>query len=178
MFTALITYNCSLINPPELLGYNETSPNCSVTMLENDSKNDTINVTCDKIEDFAGRNWVFSLSRNFSSQIIENETFAVTLEPIPLSEISINESKIENFTAIFSIPNCTKIADSRYLVFRCNSSDESNNTLSNCTFTCSDLVPGSAATASLVRLAIPIEDKTIDNETFVEERKYKSYRTG
>jgi len=173
MFTALITYNCSLINLPYLLVYNKTVDNCSRTESSVGIENNTVNVTCDNIINYAGRNLAFSLIRNESSQIIKNETFTITLEPLSINTMSINRT-IENLTATFVVPNCEKIADLKYLVFRCNSSDMSNSTLSStCTFTCSNLEPGSFYNASLVRLPIPIMDKTDGNDTNFPEQSLK-----
>jgi hypothetical protein len=179
MFTALITYNCSLINRSYLLVYNETLDNCSVTESSVGTENDTVNVTCDNIKNSAGRNLGFGLIRNQSSQIIKNETFTITLEPLSINTTSINIT-IENLTATIFVPNCGEIADPNYLVFRCNSSDTSNSTLFlNCTLTCSDLEPGSVYNVSLVRLSIPKTDKTDGNDTnFPEESRNESLYIG
>jgi hypothetical protein len=180
MFTALITYNCSLINLPELSSYNDTLNNCSVTGSSTVAENDTVNVTCDNIENSAGRNLVFILSGNHSSQIINNETFTITLNPLPLNDISINITENKNFTATVVVPDCEKIVDPKYLVFRCNVSDASDKTFSpECTLICSDLEPGSIYYASLVRLRVPIADKNDGNDTtFPEDYRNKTYRTG
>ena len=179
MFTALITYNCSIMTPLEVLKYNGTSGNCSVTIISNGSKHTTVNVTCDMIENFAGRNWVFSLIGNSSHKIIQNETFVVTLAPLPLSGIIINGSVDKDFIGNFSVPDCEKIADLNYLVFRCNSTDESNVTLSNdCTFQCFDMEPGSDTNVSVVRLPIPKFGKDDGNKTFPEEISNETFRIG
>jgi len=161
-FIALITYNCSSINSSELFVFsNETElDNC---MLAEGFLNNTINVTCNNIPNNAGRNWTFTLAaKSFQSQIILNETFIITLKPLSLhTSTNINITVEDNLTSAFVyIPNCLDITYPEYLVFRCNSSDLSNNTLSdNCTYTCLDLNPGSIYEASLVQLPIPIADK-------------------
>lgn len=169
MFIALITYNCSLTTEPKLQSYNQTRPNCSVTISSNRSTETTVHVICYGIENFAGRNWAFRLIENSSDEIIQNETFIVTLAPLSLSGISINGSVDEDFTGNFSVPDCEKIADLQYLVFRCNSTDESNRTLSDCTFQCFRLEPGSDTNVSLVRLPIPKFGKDDSSRTFPEE---------
>jgi hypothetical protein len=79
--------------------------------------------------------------------------------------------------ASISIPDCMEISDPKYLVVRCNISDLSNNTLSNnCTYTCSNLEPGSIYTASLIRLPIPIADE--NDHAFDEESINETYRIG
>ncbi len=179
MFTALINYNCSLIDLPEILTYNGTSDHCSVTISASDTENRTIDVTCNDIVNYAGRNWVFDLIGNSSSQIVQNETFIITLEPLPLNEDSFNITVNEDFTATVVVPGCEKIADLKYLIFLCNSSDMLNRTFSsNCTITCPDLTPGSINDAWLIRLPIPIADQAIENGTFPENSTNKKYIIG
>jgi hypothetical protein len=179
MFTALIDYNCSLIDLPKIFSYDSTSDNCSVDISSSDTSNRTVNVTCNDIVNYAGRNWVFELIGNSNSQIVQNETFTITFEPLALNETSFNITPSEDFTARAVVPDCEKIADLQYLVFRCNSSDMSNSKLPpNCTFTCSYSIPGSINEASLVRLPIPIADQTIDNGTFPENSINKTYIIG
>lgn len=182
MFTALITYNCSNIDASKLLIYNETSNSCSLSDSLTSPGNSTVNVTCNNIENNAGRNWTFVLGGKENSQIIINESFTITLKPLPLNTstkiiIQVHEDLT---SASISVLNCTNIAEPEYLVIRCNSSDTSNSTLSsNCTFTCSNLLPGSIYNASLVRLPIPIADKRDGNETtFPEDTLDQPYTIG
>ena len=177
MFTVLIHYNCSINGPVELLIFNGSASNCSKPVLVNGTENKTVDVTCPMIENFAGRTLVFSLSENSSQPVIQNETFAITLEPLSPNKTNITYSVDESLVAKFSVSNCEKIADVRYLAFRCNSSDKSNSTLSSdCTFQCVDLEPGSFPVASLVRLPIP---KDGNNKTlFPEEIFDMPYQTG
>jgi hypothetical protein len=170
MFTALINYNCSSINSSELFVFMNgiLLNNCYINKNVN---NNTINVTCNSIENHAGRNLTFTLSQiNFLHEIIFNETFTITLEPLSLyisTNISIEIHNDLTSASIF-ILNCLNISDPEYVIIRCNSFDLSNNTLSdNCTYTCYDLEPGSIYNASLIRLAIPIIDK--NDEIFKEE---------
>jgi hypothetical protein len=179
MFTALIDYNCSLTDPPKILPHNSTSNSCSAIISSSDTRNRTVDVTCNDIDNYAGRNWIFDLIGNSSSQIVQDETFTITFEPLALNESSFNITPSEDFTARVDVPDCEKIADLQYLVFRCNSSDMSNSKLPpNCTFTCSYSIPGSINEASLVRLPIPIADQTIDNGTFPENSTTKTYIIG
>ncbi|CAF0862342.1 unnamed protein product [Adineta steineri] len=182
MFIAIITYNCSLISSSDLFIFiNETEiDNCNIT---EQFSNNTINIICNNIENNAGRNWTFTIgSKDSQNQIFLNETFTITLEPLSLqlfANISITVDA--NLTSAFiHIPNCHDITDLQYLIFRCNSSDISNNTLSkDCTYTCLNLIPGSNYTASFVRLPIPIADKgeNNDNNTFEEETLTEIYIT-
>lgn len=179
MFTALITYNCSLISLPELKELNNTH-NCSKPEVFPGIDNRTINVTCDNIKHFAGRNFAFSLSGNESIQYIPSETFIITLHPLSLNTTTIIEKETQNLTTTFEVPNCTEIVDPKYLIFRCDNSDTLNRTLpSNCTVKCSDRVAGSDYNALLVRLAVPIADKTEGNDTtFREQIESEPYKTG
>ncbi len=183
MFIALINYNCSSINSSELFVFvNEISVNnCYINEEISDNiNNSTINVRCHSIQNNAGRNWTFTLGgKNFHNRIILNSTFVITLEPLSLNistNISIEINDNLRSASVF-IPNCLNISDPEYVIFRCNSSDLSNNTLEeNCTYTCFHLEPGSISNASLVRLSIPIVDK-IGNR-FEEESLYTIYITG
>jgi hypothetical protein len=187
MFTGLVTYNCSSINSSELFVFVNESPadNCIVTKdFSNAMSNSTVYVTCQDIPDNAGRDWTFDLRRTlFRSQVILNQTFTITLEPLslPLST-NITITVDENMTsALVSIHDCEKISDPQYLVFRCNSSIPSNTNLSSdCELTCFNLEPGSTYTTSLVRLPIRIADKKEDesDNTFPEETLNHTYTTG
>jgi hypothetical protein len=183
MFRALINYNCSSINASELFIFvNETlSNNCYINEEFCDNiTNTTINVECHSIENNAGRNWTFTIGQiNFINKIIFNETFIITLEPLSL-DISTNIT-IEIYDdltfAFILIFNCLDIINPEYLIFRCNNSDLSNNTLSNnCTYTCFYLQPGQIYNVSLVRLSIPIIDK--NEERFDEQTLYTIFFTG
>jgi hypothetical protein len=182
MFTGLIAYNCSFTNSNNLtIVYNKTLASCSVSeQFSNDTQNSIVNVTCNNIVNNAGRDWTFGLNRTCLDNPIIDELFTITLPPLYLNTTSFNISEDENFTAFVVVPDCKKIADPKYLVVRCNSSDMSNNTLSeDCTYTCSDLEAGSIYTASLVRLSIPKADKTNGNEaTFPEESRNETYKIG
>jgi hypothetical protein len=178
-FTALISYNCSLINPSELVIFvNETlAQNCYTN--EDIFNNHIINMTCDSIENNAGRNWSFTIGRRDSrDQIILNATFTITLTPLSLTtstNITVDIDNDVKLAEIF-ISNCLDISDLEFLIFRCNSSDLSNNTLSdNCTYTCSNLESGSIYHASLIRLPIPIADE--NGNTFEEESLHRNYIT-
>jgi hypothetical protein len=179
-FTAFITYNCSLIYPYYLaVDLNKIgSAHCTPPTLLSNFR--TFLIECYNIQNNAGRSWTFTVTEYFSSypdNLYENVT--ITLTPLSLdtsTNIIINID--DDFTsADVSIPNCLDITDSKYLIFRCNSSDLSNNTLSDdCTYTCSNLERGSIYHASLIRLPIPIVDE--NNNTFEEESIQKTYRIG
>ncbi|CAF0988795.1 unnamed protein product [Rotaria sordida] len=180
MFTALITYNnCSSINSSELFVFVSESvvENCFVTEDIPHNMDDTIiNVTCENIMNKAGRDWTFNIgSKFFHNQIIFNEIFIVTLEPLSLNTSTYIDVMIDkNLTsALIFIPNCADISDIEYLIFRCS---DSNGTLSeNCTYTCSNIQFGSIYNLSLVRLPIPIADE--DKNFFPEENLYKEFQT-
>jgi hypothetical protein len=184
MFTALVTYNCSSINSSELFIFPDDNQiiDCNITQdFPEDMTNSAVTVTCNNIEKNAGRDWTFILGPTlFDSQIILNQTFSVTLEPLSLSTSTNISTTIHDdlSSASFLIDNCTEIVDPKYLVFRCNTSDLSNKSLSsNCTYTCYYLEPGSIYNASLVRLPVPIVDKANDT-TFEEEIIYQNYEIG
>ncbi|CAF1568769.1 unnamed protein product [Rotaria magnacalcarata] len=166
MFAATIAFNCSTTDSFELFVFFDDSAvdNCTVTNDNLTSTNHTIvNVRCDNITNYAGRNWSFSLGeKNSPGQTIFNEIFIITLEPLSLSTSAfINVEIINNITAaLISIPNCTNICDIEYLMIRCNSSNPSNERLAqDCTHTCYNIEPSSTYNISLVRLAIPKADK-------------------
>ncbi len=175
-FTAVISYNCSSINSSELVIFvNETfAHNCYINEDIFTINNNTFNITCDTIENNAGRNWTFTIGQ----KNILNETFTITLTPLSLdtsTNITVDIDDDITSADIF-IPNCLDITDPEFLIFRCHSSDLLNNTLSdNCTYTCSNLEPGSIYHASLIRLPIPIVDE--NNNTFEEEILHQIYIT-
>ena len=171
-FTALVTYNCSSINPSDLsvLFGTTNAVGCYIVRYISDSRK--VSVTCNNIWNNAGRNWTFSLI----SHSVLNQTFTITLAPLSLNMYTNIVHDNLTSASIF-IPNCDKICDPKYLVFRCNNSDLSNTPLSNdCTFTCFDLKPGSIYQTSLVRSALPIADK--NNSIFEEEILNNTYRIG
>ncbi|CAF0733136.1 unnamed protein product [Adineta steineri] len=161
MFTALITYNCFFTDLYSFtILYNETFADCSILNdVSNITGNIAINVTCNNILDNAGRDWTFSINRTpFSSADTINENFTVTLSPLNYTDFNYTTTYDNNqISTAISKPNCTQIADLKYLVVRCNDSDKTNNTLSqNCTQVCWGLEYGSKYNVSLVRLPIPI----------------------
>lgn len=166
MFIALICYNGSLENQTELFVFaNETRiETCNVIKDISSNDNFTIlNVGCDHIENNAGRNWMFNIGeQNATDQIIFNETFIITLQPLYLAastDLEIIQSD-DPTEARIVVQNCTTICDVKYLVVRCSDSDLSNETLSeNCIHACYDLQPGSMHNFSLVRLDIRKADK-------------------
>lgn len=177
MFTAFITYNCSLITLPELVVHYNKS-NCSKLEPVSGTDNKTINVTCDSIKDLAGRNFEFSLVGNDNTQFISNETFKVTLHPLFLNTTNISVTLTED-SAICHVPNCLAIVDPQYLKFRCNTSDTNRTLPSNCTIKCDNLEPGSMYYASLILLAVPMHDRNgSNNSNFSEDILNKAYKTG
>ncbi|CAF4438373.1 unnamed protein product [Rotaria sp. Silwood2] len=182
-FAAFITYNCSLTNPYDLsVFFNETQATyCYINGYYSSTR--IISVTCNNIQNNAGRDWTFSVIQLYVyNQIILNATFTITLEPLPLyiyTSIRITFDEDQR-TASILIPNCLDISDIKYLVFRCHEYDLSNNTLSNnCTYTCYNLEPGAIYNASLVRLPIRIADKTDDeyDKIFQIETLNEIYKT-
>jgi hypothetical protein len=179
-FTALVTYNCSSINSDDLLVFYNGPQEIYCSINKPFAIDETVEVTCHNIWNNAGRNWTFSLGpQHVYDKIILNQTFTITLTPLSLHTIIIVYDNLTSASIVMS--NCLEISDLQYLVFRCNDSDLSNRTLSNsCTYTCSDLEPGSIYNTSLVRLAIPIADKMQDKHDpfFEEETLNKVYRIG
>lgn len=173
MFTVSITYNCSFERWSNFtISYNQTLANCSIlTKFSNITKNSTIDVTCDNIQNNAGRNWIFNINAtSFISSAVINETFIITLPPLSLKTANITYDVDTNLSsALISVGNCMQIADLKDLVVRCNSSDNSTTPLlNNCTHRCENLQPGSIYNASLVLLSIPIVD---NNDSFPNESR-------
>lgn len=179
-FSASISYNCTATQLNNLTIYNNASANCFV--LNSDKPKNMfsiVNVQCDAIKNNAGRDFTFVLDKNGSSEFIANQTFIITLAPLPLDD-SIDIKIIPNVTlelASIRIPNCQAIANPIYLRFSCDISNESNrSTLENCAHTCKDLEPGSFYNGSLIRLPIPIYDN--QSATFQEESITQNYKIG
>lgn len=180
MFTGYISYNCSSINSSELFVFvNETL--IETCYINNDLfEYNLINITCNQIENYAGRNWIFTIKQiNNYSQIIFNQTFIITLKPISLqflTNISIEFNNNLTLASIF-IPNCWQISNLEYLIIHCNNFDILNESISdNCLFICSNIQPGSIYQSLLIRLPIPIIDQI--NKTFDEEILFINYQTG
>ena len=178
MFEALITYNCSSIDSSQLFIWSNGTEvdGCHVTNRSNET---TVFLSCTNISNHAGRNWSFSIISTTPS--ILNETFVITFTPLSLlnsTNISITiDSSLTS--ALISIANCEEIADLQYLRFQCdkNNSTSSLNPLPiDCEITCSDLVPGSIYEGSLIRLSIPIADRSDD--MFEDEYLNQTYIVG
>lgn len=178
MFIARLNYNCTLAQLSELRVFIDEveHDDCMINVSTSDGLcNSEVTVTCDNIENKAGKNLAFSITstNNLSINLI-NETFIITLAPLFLNGYqSINITTAEDPTsALIFIPNCTEICNLEDLYFRCGNFDESNQILSdNCTYTCSDLIPGSIYNFSLYRKPILIVDKenNEDDKYFPEE---------
>jgi hypothetical protein len=181
-FTTLVTHNCSLINSFNLSVFYNGPQKIYCYITGPFSIGGTVEMTCYNIWNNTGRNWTFSLGPQYvHDKIILNQTFTITITPLSLhTNTYISITVHDNLTsASVVMSNCLEISDLQYLVFPCNDSDLSNRTLSNsCTYTCSDLEPGSIYNTSLVRLAIPIADKMQDKHDpfFEEETLNKVYR--
>ncbi|CAF4838435.1 unnamed protein product [Rotaria socialis] len=178
-FTAAITYDCGSIEPSDLEIHYDTIANCSITKHSaNMTLNSTVDVTCQSIENQAGRNFTFVLTQRNRNQLIDNETFIVTLEPLPLNNsayiVIIPDESLSS--ASITVQNCEKIAELEYLVFECGTANKSNRfLLENCTQTCDNLQPGSSYEATLIRLPIPVYGT---NRTFLEDRITQKYQIG
>ncbi|CAF2132231.1 unnamed protein product [Rotaria magnacalcarata] len=178
-FTAAITYDCVSIEPSDLeIHYNTVASCCITKHSESMTLNSTVDVTCQSIENQAGRNFTFVLTqRNRNrNQLIENETFIVTLEPLPLNNsaniLIIPDESLSS--ASITVQNCEKIAELEYLVFECDIVNQLNRfRLENCTQTCDNLQPGSSYEAALIRLPIPVYGT---NRTFLEDRITQKYQ--
>ncbi|CAF1340206.1 unnamed protein product, partial [Adineta ricciae] len=174
MFEALITYNCSSINSSQLFVWSNGTEvdGCHVT----DHSNETVFLSCTNISNHAGRNWSFSIVSTTPSVL--NETFVITLTPLFLQNSTNISITIDSSltSALISIPNCEEIADLQYLRFQCdkNNSTSSLNPLSaDCEITCSNLIPGSIYEGSLIRLSMPIADRS--GEVFEEDYLNQTY---
>lgn len=112
-------------------------------------------------------------------QVVLNKTLRITLSSLNLNtstNLVVQMNASLNSASIF-VFNCLNITHPEYLIFRCNTSDRSKNILSNnCTYTCSNLEPGSIFNASFIRLPIPIADEI--SNTFPEETFQIIYLTG
>ena len=164
-FTALISWNDSSVNVSELRILPE---NCSLhastpTEQMGSNTSTSMRVECNTIEESAGRNWSFSVIREQNGSIVSISNFTVTLPPLPLdSTTKIVVTIDENLTsASIHVPQCWRIANERFLAFRCNTSDATaqQSLGGNCSWICSNLNAGLNSTGQFVRLSIPIIDK-------------------
>jgi len=164
MFTCKISYDCLIINSDKLAVFQKdniaTQCKLNLTYVPVIEKTNVI-ITCDNIENNAGRNWEFLFgSINDQTSIVINETFIVTLEPFPLKDLpKFNETINENITlASFFIPDCHQVAETKYLSYQCGREVKNRSSLfENCTFTC-PVGPGRNEYAAIIRSPIPRYD--------------------
>jgi hypothetical protein len=184
MFTCKISYDCLIINPDKLAVFKKDNiaRQCklNLTYVPVIEKTNVI-ITCDNIENNAGRNWGFVFgSINDQKSIVINETFIVTLEPFPLKDLPrLNETVNENITlASFFIRDCHQLAETKYLNYQCGREVKNRSSLlENCTFTC-PVLPGRAEYAAIIRSPIPRYDGTQNvTGTFPEELLHFPFNT-
>lgn len=155
---------------------------CTVRLTSRNEEKSIVLLSCHDIMDNAGRNWEFLFGSKYGfNQTIENQTFIITLEPLPLKnlptlEITLNE---ELTSASIFIPNCGQAAEIKYLILHCQSDNNENKSLSdNCISTCS-VKSDSLYNISLVRLPLPryngIENV---NDTFPPDQRTENIRIG
>ena len=145
------------VNTSTLICYN-----CSSINLKGDLENGIINVTCDRINNNAGQDWTLIIG---GQQVVLNKSVTITLSLLNLSPST-------NVVVQMNVR-----LNPEYLIFRCNTSDQSKKILSkNCTYTFSNLEPGSIVNVSFIRLTITIPDEI--SKTFPEETFQRIYLTG
>ncbi|CAF4900034.1 unnamed protein product [Rotaria sp. Silwood1] len=144
MFMLNISYDCLISNSQKLAVFKDNiiSTQCTIYLIYDFPIINRTNViiTCNNIVNKPGQDWKFvfgSISGHKSR--IANETFIITLEPVPLKHITklnikINEAITE--ASIFA-PQCHQAAEMKYLSARCGRDNSQQKPLSNnCTFTC------------------------------------------
>ena len=131
----------------------------------------------------AGRNWTFVFgSIQGINSTIANQTFIVTLAPLPLQSLpKFGVTLNENLTlASIIVSNCDQVAEAKlYLTYQCQNDGNGNNYLSDsCTFTC-PVQSDSVYNVSVVRLPVPIHDGTeAAKGTFPMDQRVESFRIG
>lgn len=186
MFKYNIAYTCYIDKSFSLAVFrnDQIEEQCSVKLTSRDEKlkKSILTLTCNNIMDNAGRNWTFTFgSKHTFNQTIENQTFIVTLQPLPLKnlpnfDITLNE---ELTSASIFIPYCNQVAETKYLILYCQNDNNETRPLSdNCTSTCS-VKSNSVYNISLVRSAVPKYNE-IENvyDTFPIDQRTEHIRIG
>jgi hypothetical protein len=184
MFVCKISYECLIINSAKLAVFKDdnitTQCKVNLTYFPVIEKTNVI-ITCDNIENNAGRNWQFVFgSINDQKSNVMNETFIVTLEPFLLKNLPNHNLTInDNITsASIFFPNCDQVAEIKYLNYRCGRDIKNKNSLfQNCTFTC-PVAPGRTQDAAIIRSQIDRYDGTQNvSGTFPEETRPFNFHT-
>ncbi|CAF1288660.1 unnamed protein product [Adineta steineri] len=144
VFTFNISYNCLITNSAKLAVFKDdniaTQCKIDLTYLPTIEKTNVI-VTCANISNHAGQKWAFSFgSMNDHKTNVANETFIVSLEPLPLKSLPKVQTTVdENITlATIVVEGCNQVAEMTHLYFRCGFGEIERQCLpENCTFICS-----------------------------------------
>lgn len=160
-FSASIYHNCGAYSPDNFTIQANRSIDYNCTFTNNGLFNATtyeIKVNC-HVSNQAGRPWNFTFQLWSGGSSLKNESFEVTLKPLPLKiEPIIDSATINSVSA--KATDCEQIADLSTLSYTCNAVNLlANKTLSrNCTMTCDGLQPGSDVTITLTRSSISSVD--------------------
>jgi hypothetical protein len=184
MFKYNISYTCYINASWSVAVFrnDKIEERCTVKFTSRDVNKTIVILTCNNITDNAGRNWTFTFgSKHGYNQTIENQTFLVTLQPLPLKnlpnfDITVNE---ELTSASIFIPHCNQVAETKYLILYCQNDDNETRPLfDNCTSTCT-VKSGSVYNMSLVRSSLPIYNE-IENvyDTFPTDQRTETIRIG
>ncbi len=184
MFKYNISYNCSINRTLDLAVFrnDKIESLCSARATSRNITKTILILTCNNIMDHAGRNWTFTFGSKYgSNQTIENQTFLITLQPLPLKnlpnfDITLNE---ELTSASIFIPNCNQVAETKYLILHCQNENNENKSLSDtCKTTCS-VKSGSVYNISLVRSPVPRYNE-VENiyDTFPIDQRTENIRIG
>ncbi|CAF3662355.1 unnamed protein product [Rotaria sp. Silwood1] len=184
-FVCHITYNCFINNSYSLAVFHNDSivSKFKVKPVSRDKDKTIVEVTCENITDNAGRKWAFVFgSKGGYDQTIKNQTFVITLEPLPLKNLlSFDGALNDDLTsATIFVPGCEQVTEATsFLTFHCSNDDNGNRFLSDkCTFMC-PVTSDSVYNMTLVRLPIPIYDGIeSSNQTFPVDQRVQTIRIG
>ena len=135
MFNYNISYTCFINASYSLAVFrnDKIEGRCSAKFGPRDARKTIVNILCSNITENAGRNWTFTFGSKYGfNQTIENQTFLVTLQPLPLKslpnfDITLNE---ELPSASIFIPHCNQVAETKYLTLHCQNDDNETRLLS------------------------------------------------
>ncbi|CAF1204664.1 unnamed protein product [Adineta steineri] len=121
VFMFNISYNCLITNSAKLAMFKDDNiaKQCKIdlTYLPRVEKTNVI-VTCANISNHAGQKWAFSFgSMNDHKTNVANETFIVSLEPLPLKSLpKVQPTVDENITlATIFVEGCNQVAEMTHL---------------------------------------------------------------
>lgn len=171
-------YNCTSVHELHLTVFTNTSSNCNASKFLVNGTFSTADITCTDIVGLAGHNYQFSVGSTHSNTNLKNQTYIITLAPLPLTNVSVefNASYINNNTTNFTIVDCKNIADPKYFDFLCDRTRQINGTKTDeCQYSCSNVVHGSKLNVTVIRSDFPIID---DGSTWPPETAEETLEIG